>query len=148
MGITTDPNDPELKQHREDGQQVSHIVLSEEERAKGFVRPIRRSYIHVGIRPTYPLRDLTEEERVNNIGYVKYEEYPDGHDLTGRFWTQAQLDSGCGAVTTMGFAIAETYARQPDYYSNTFCAKCGKYFRVGPYGEFVWDDEHRDRVGT
>ncbi len=28
------------------GQQKGYVVLSEEERAKGFVRPVRQSYIH------------------------------------------------------------------------------------------------------
>lgn len=31
---------------RADGQQKGYIVLSEEERAKGFVRPVRRTYVH------------------------------------------------------------------------------------------------------
>ena len=47
MGITTDPNDPELTIiDPEDGQQMSYLVLSEEERARGFVQPVRTSYIH------------------------------------------------------------------------------------------------------
>jgi hypothetical protein len=28
------------------GQQKGYVVLSDEERAKGFVRPVRRSYVH------------------------------------------------------------------------------------------------------
>lgn len=28
------------------GQQKAYVVLSDEERAKGFVRPVRRSYVH------------------------------------------------------------------------------------------------------
>lgn len=28
------------------GQQLGYVVLAEEERAKGFVRPVRRSYVH------------------------------------------------------------------------------------------------------
>ena len=31
---------------KENGQQKGYLVLSEEERAKGYVRPLRRSYIH------------------------------------------------------------------------------------------------------
>ncbi len=46
MGLTTDRNDPGLKETREDGQQETYMVLSEEERAKGCVRPVRLSYIH------------------------------------------------------------------------------------------------------
>lgn len=29
------------------GQQRGYVVLAEEERAKGFVRPVRRSYVHL-----------------------------------------------------------------------------------------------------
>lgn len=29
------------------GQQQGYVVLAEDERAKGFVRPVRRSYIHL-----------------------------------------------------------------------------------------------------
>jgi hypothetical protein len=47
MGITTDRNDPGLGKLRSDGQQESYLVLSEEERAKGFVVPLRRYTIHV-----------------------------------------------------------------------------------------------------
>jgi len=42
----------------------------------------------------------------------------------------------CGTVTQMGPAIAETYARDPKFYSGTFCVGCGKHF---PLSEFVWD---------
>lgn len=47
MGITTDRNDPGLRQVRPDGQQEKYLVLSEEERAKGFVMPLYRSYRHI-----------------------------------------------------------------------------------------------------
>jgi len=47
-GLTTDRNDPRLRNIRENGQQECYLVLSDEERAKGWVRPLRRSYIHVG----------------------------------------------------------------------------------------------------
>jgi hypothetical protein len=77
-----------------DGQQKDYIVLSDAERAKGFVRPVRRSYLH----------------------------------LT------------CGTQTTMGQAIAETYARDPSFYGGTFCVACRAHFPVGPDGEFVWSD--------
>lgn len=46
----------------------------------------------------------------------------------------------CGAVTTMGQAIAETYAAEPSFYGGTFCVNCGGHFPVGAYGEFVWLD--------
>lgn len=83
------------------GMQRDYIVLSEEERAKGLVRPVRRSYLH----------------------------------------------QKCGTVTTMGQSLAETYARDPRFYSGTFCCGCGAHFPVGPDGEFVWADTN-EKVGT
>lgn len=83
------------------GQQKAYVVLSEDERAKGFVRPVRRSYRH----------------------------------------------DKCGVVTTMGQALAETYARDPSFYSGTFCCGCGTHFPVGERGEFTWDGTD-ERVGT
>ena len=55
--------------------------------------------------------------------------------------------SRCGGVTNMGRALSETYARDPSFYSGTFCANCGSHFPVGEDGEFVWtvDDQ---KVGT
>jgi hypothetical protein len=42
---------PVTPDHREinpaTGQQKGYVVLSEEERKKGFVRPLRRSYVHL-----------------------------------------------------------------------------------------------------
>jgi len=142
---------PVTDDHREllpDGMQKAYVVLSAEERARGFVRPVRRSYKHVGRGgPKYPLRDLTPDEhaRYDQYGYLKYEEYPpEKSPICGRFWTQAMLDAvenGCGVVTTMGLALAETYARKPDFYGATFCCGCGKHLPVGADGEFVWLDD-------
>lgn len=152
MGITDDPKNPCLKNIKPDGQQACYLVLSDEERAKGFVRPVRRSYKHVGIAgPKYPLRDLTDsEEAIFGNEFVKFEVYPKSEKATGRFWTQAQLDAigkGCGNVTSMGQAIAETYARNPYFYGGTFCVQCGKHLPVGEDGEFIWIDDGT-RVGT
>lgn len=105
--ITSDRNDPALREVGPDGMQKAYLVLSEEERSKGFVRPVRTEYKH----------------------------------LT------------CGGVTTMGLALAETYARQPDFYGGTFCVVCRDHFPVGPDGEFVWLDYQitapdQQKVGT
>lgn len=133
------------------GMQKDYVVLTAEERAKGFVRPVRRSYIHTGIRPKHPIRMLTDEEKEHykEYGFIAYEEYPQnpGSSLTGRYWTRAQLESGCGKVTTMGQELAETYARDPHFYGGTFCAHCRTHFPVGESGEFVWE-EGGERVGT
>jgi hypothetical protein len=120
------------------GMQKGYKVLSEKERARGFVRPVRRTYRHVGIRPKYPLRDLTDNEKETyaSVGYVKYEAYLDSESpLVGRFWTQAQLNSGCRGETTMGVALAETYAADPKFYGGAFCAHCRTHF---DNEEFVW----------
>jgi hypothetical protein len=135
------------------GQHSSYWVLCDAERAKGFIRPVRDSYRHVGIAgPKNPLRDLTteEHERYDTYGYVKYEEYPKSDSAAvGRFWTAADLakvNKGCGTTTTMSRSIAETYARDPHYYGSTFCCACGTHLPVGESGEFVWLDG--SRVGS
>jgi hypothetical protein len=92
--ITDDPKDPRIKPYtgpEEPGpQNEAYLVLSVEERAKGFIRPVRRTYKH----------------------------------------------EKCGAVTTMGQALAETYARNPKFYGATYCCTCQAHF---PVGEFTWD---------
>lgn len=137
------PIDPKTGQHG------AYWVLSAEERARGFVRPVRFAYLHVGRKPKYPLRDLTleEQERFKPYGYVKYEAYPEGETLAGMFWTEKTLKSGCGAETRMSSEIAETYARNVSYYGSTFCVRCRAHFPVGEHGEFVWSDTD-ERVGT
>ena len=98
MGITTDPNDPALAKMLRNEQQESYLVLSDEERAKGFIRPVRRAYKHLL----------------------------------------------CGSVTTMGQAIAETYARDPSFYGGTMCVSCGTHFSLTlPDGTpaFVWEPD-------
>ena len=96
-----DPFSPEHRELKPNGQQKDYIILSEDERKRGFVRPVRRTYVH----------------------------------------------EKCGVATTMGIALAETYARKPDFYSGTFCCGCGTHFTFGqPDGDFVWDDG--SKVGT
>jgi hypothetical protein len=91
--LCTTSGDPVAKvraeQTEETGQHKGYIVLCEEERQKGFVRPYRDSYRHVT----------------------------------------------CGAVTTMGRALSETYARDPTFYGATFCVQCNCHL---PVSEFVW----------
>ncbi len=92
MERTLTDGSPITDDHRElkpNGQQKGYVVLSEAERAKGFVRPVRRTYTH----------------------------------------------KTCGCDTTMGEAIAETYARDPGFYSGTFCVACGVH---RPLDQFVW----------
>ena len=99
---------PEDRSHTEllsNGQQKGYVVLSDEERARGFVQPYRDAYKHLK----------------------------------------------CGKITTMGRKIAETYARDPYFYSGTFCCHCGGHFPIGEDGEFVWyemDGTIGPKVGT
>jgi len=89
----------------ESGQQKGYIVLTEAERAKGFVRPVRDAYRHLK----------------------------------------------CGAITTISRDIAATYARDPYFYSGTFCTTCRAHFPVGEDGEFTWyenDGSEGPKVGT
>lgn len=98
MGLTTDPEEARNSGIRPDGQQNKYVVLSNEERAKGFVRPVRWAYRHLK----------------------------------------------CGMTTSMGQALAETYARDPKFYGGTFCCYCGGHFplRVGDgIPNFVWIDD-------
>lgn len=133
------------------GQHGAYWVLPPEEIAKGFVRPLRNSYRHVGpAGPEYPLRDLTDEEhrRYHMYGYAKAEDYPPEREpLVGRFWTQVDLNAvgrGCGTITTMGPALAETYARDPKFYGATFCCACRGHF---PVAEFRWTADNTE-VGS
>jgi hypothetical protein len=157
-GVTDDPNHQGVKRGGPDETPVpqddTYLVLSEAERAKGFVRPVRNSYVHVGIAgPKYPLRDLTDEEKQRYLesGYVKFEKHPESDAPTiGRYWLQKQLDSigkGCGTLTTMRRALSETYAREPHFYGSTYCCGCNMHRPVGRDGEFVWDGTEI-RVGT
>lgn len=153
MPVTDDKNDPRLGHGVDDApvpQNQVYLVLSEEERAKGYVRPVRLTYVHVGAPPPqYPLQDLTEEQQeLWGDLYVKYEAYPPEElPATGRFWTQQDIDkvnSGCGERTSMGRAIAETYAREPRFYGSTYCSYCMKHL---PVNEFVWAGTD-ERVGS
>jgi hypothetical protein len=48
MGLTDDRNDPCLRETDPNtGMNKCYLILSDEERAKGFVRPVRRSYRHL-----------------------------------------------------------------------------------------------------
>lgn len=54
----------------------------------------------------------------------------------------------CNTNTTMGSAIAETYAANPQFYTGTYCVHCKNHFPVGKYGEFVWTDCDSQGDGT
>ena len=135
-----------------------YLVLSEEERAKGFVRPVRTSYIHVGRDLSYYKgihRMLTEEEQKEHPKYVAVMtvlENEDGTFKGGSYVTTEELEAyqfgkkigGCGGTTTMGLALSETYARDPNFYGSTYCTYCRKHL---PVSEFVWAGTN-EKVGS
>ena len=140
---------------RADGQQHSYLVLSLEERAKGFVRPYRDSYVHVGRTICGKVADLASPLPDGRVAHVCV--CNPGHDGECSAWTAVdsqgldQLKStgklgGCGTVTRMARALAETYARDPSFYGGTFCSGCRAHLPVGEEGQFVWLDG--SRVGT
>ncbi len=119
-GNTTDRHDPRLGHGSDDTpreQSDVYLVLSEEERAKGFVRPVRRSYVH---------RFML-----------------DGSELPVVIISAKEM-GGCGALTTMGLALAETYAADPNFYGATYCTGCMMH---RPVSEFYWDKTN-ERVGS
>lgn len=130
------------------GQHKDYIVLCPDERAKGFVRPFRDKYQHVGRQIKGEPRELTLEERQSHTddSYVAFVPNPDFESgktaITGTLVTQKELDrrngdryGGCGVVTTMGRDLSETYARDPKFYGATFCCGCNRHL---PVGEFIW----------
>jgi hypothetical protein len=54
-----------------------------------------------------------------------------------RPYRDTYLHTVCGTTTKMGYSLAATYARQPDFYGATYCANCQMH---KPVAEFVWGD--------
>lgn len=52
----------------------------------------------------------------------------------------------CGTRTKMGKALSETYAKNPKFYSATYCVTCSGHYPVGVNGQFVWVDKHGNRT--
>lgn len=119
MPLTTDKNHPDLNTAEGPGlQNKVYLVLSEEERAKGFIRPLRRTYIHSRMKDGSPMPKVLLNEHL-------------------------KLLEGCGVATTMGQALAETYARDPYFYGRTWCCGCLGHY---PVDEFDWEDG--EQVGS
>lgn len=150
-------------QKNETGQHDGYIVLCPDERAKGFVRPYRDSYKHVGRsicgqmvgKPLHANFALGGPRTICDDAA----DHEGDHGIVTRTLSQPEHADvlrthrlgGCGSVTTMGRALSETYARQFDFYGRTFCCVCNQHFPVGPDGEFVWiekDGSVGPRVGT
>lgn len=57
---------PEHRALKENGQQQGYVVLAEEERAKGFVRPVRRTYSHLKCNTTTTMGQRIAETYARN----------------------------------------------------------------------------------
>ena len=101
--------------------------------------PVPEDRSHTTLKPSGQQQDyivLTESER--HKGYV-------------RRYRDAYRHLFCGKITTMSRAIAETYARDPNFYTGTFCSTCCGHFPIGEDGDFVWyemDGSTGPKVGT
>jgi hypothetical protein len=162
MSLTTDPNDPDIKRGLDEGpqpQNKKYLVLSEEELAKGFIRPVRTTYIHVGKKVDREGTIEKLEEHLEDAsdfaknyysranGYVAYLKYPESRlPVVGCYIKQEDLDAfnskekyvgGCGTTTTMHRTLAETWARDIKFYGATYCVSCYKHL---PVDEFTWLD--------
>lgn len=114
--LTTDPKDPELTRGGDlepTPQSKAYLVLSDKELEKGFIRPVRDKYVH------QYMEDGTEVP------------YP---------LVSMKGVKGCGAATTMSQKLAETYARDPNFYGFTYCVGCQKHL---PVQEFTWEDHQQ-----
>lgn len=93
---------------------------------------------------------LTIEPSGMQKGYVVLSDAERGKGFV-RPYRDAYRHLKCGAITTMGRSIAETYARDPTFYNGTFCSTCRTHFPVGELGEFTWyemDGREGPKVGT
>ena len=150
MSLTTDRNDPKLRegQKNETGQHDVYLVLSDEELAKGFVRPYRDKYVHVGRKVCGKIFDNKCQLGCMRKVCVESPNHEGDCEVFGQYDqpTHAKIletgliDEGCGTVTTMGQKLSETYAREPKFYGATFCCGCNKHL---PVAQFRWtlDDE-------
>ena len=163
MSLTTDKNDPGINKPKGEGRQnESYIILSKEEREKGFIRPVRNSYKHLGRFYEYweemtmldEVREESGKKYVAKVPVVKRGGDKGLGVITGSsLLTQKEVDnikatkgyrSMCGATTIMAKDIAETYARDPHFYGSTWCMSCRDHINVG---EFVWDGTD-EKVGS
>ena len=94
----------------------------------------------------YQNPDLTEvtERGLRKAYMVLNPDLPLGYVRPVRY---AYVHLTCGEPTVMFHEIAETYARDPRFYTHTYCATCEEHFPVGKDGEFVWEGT-TEKVGT
>lgn len=124
----------------------------EEARLKAADIPVDRSAVQLTDGSPVP-EDHSHTEKLRGgqqKDYIVLSEAERGKGFV-RPYRDAYRHAKCGKITTMGRALAETYARDPDFYSGTFCTHCGAHFPVGEDGEFTWyemDGREGPKVGT
>ena len=62
------PETPDHREIRPDGMQKGYIVLSEEERKRGFVRPVRRTYVHEKCKTSTTMEQALAETYARDPG--------------------------------------------------------------------------------
>lgn len=150
MALTTDANDPELgrgEDNQPGPQNKKYLVLSEAELAKGYVRPVRTSYVHTGRLICGKVQSPDEYGLpADAVAYVCSMEK--NHEGDCRIFSPVnkrelrRLETtgflgGCDTTTTMHTTLAETYAANPKFYSATYCCQCMMHINVN---EFQWKD--------
>lgn len=158
MSLTTDPNDADIRRGPDPGpvpQNKKYLVLSDEEKSKGFVRPVRTSYVHVGAPVCGKLdSQVHENPEMCYVCAMNPDTEHDRHHFAishpikkadlDKVQKSQRLPGGCGTLTTMHQSIAETYARDPNFYGYTYCCACSKHL---PIDEFVWSGTN-ESVGS
>lgn len=92
-----------------------------------------------GSKVTTPEGSTPTEEKFENGQYKDYwvlsaEELDKGFI---RPFRDSYEHTICNSITTMAYPLAATYAREPRFYSRTFCCKCGGHY---PVSQFYWKD--------
>jgi len=126
--------------------------LEAEQRLKNNTTiPVDRSDIQLSIDGSVPL-DKSHTEILPSGMQKDYVILSEKERTKGfvRPFRDAYRHLKCSKITTMSRAIAETYARDPYFYSGTFCSSCKAHFSVGEDGEFTWyemDGSEGPKVG-
>lgn len=144
--LTTNKDDTELGHGYDDSpveQNKKYLILSDEERSKGFIRPVRYSYVHIGKK--VDLKGGTIEPRTDecnkhnekfNTKYVAFIKYPESESpVVGRYIEQKELDNinkhigGCGTGIFYDQSIGRGIRKSKRIFNE-----------IDPYGEENWDE--------
>jgi len=130
----------------------AHDEMEERKRSEAATIPVDRSCQVLASGDKVP-EDRSHTELKPNGQQQDYVVLCDKERAKGfvRPYRDAYRHLKCGNITTMSRPIAETYARDPYFYSGTFCTTCASHFPAGEDGQFVWyerDGSTGPKVGT